>query len=257
MRARPACARPPAAHAPARLTMCGYLASLTTLVWLSLMFRYWSTECSTPVMARSFFSSTVTCGVARGGWAAPPRHRATAPRRWGPCTLGSCVPLLHAPAPCTHLLPHQRLEVAVEQHGSARATSGASGGRLWQNSRAPAPRAATGRQANVYKAPALTLLHPSSSQSSCAARDPSLRFAILHLPSCTILHARTYFTRRQHTHTGKGPLLSLLPRRRLPQAHAGRLTPCCRPWLARAPAAAAPGPAPPASAAGSVSSPRG
>ena len=30
-------------------------------MWVSLMFRSWSTECSVPVIARSFFSSTVTC----------------------------------------------------------------------------------------------------------------------------------------------------------------------------------------------------
>jgi len=40
--------------------MCGYLASLTTFTLFSFTFRYWSTECSVPVMARSFFSSTVT-----------------------------------------------------------------------------------------------------------------------------------------------------------------------------------------------------
>lgn len=42
------------------LTMCGYFCSLTTCTLLSLIFKYWSTECNIPVMARSFFSSTVT-----------------------------------------------------------------------------------------------------------------------------------------------------------------------------------------------------
>lgn len=44
--------------------MWGNLSSLTTLTLSSLMFMYWSTECSVPVMARSFFSSTVTCSRA-------------------------------------------------------------------------------------------------------------------------------------------------------------------------------------------------
>ena len=42
-------------------TMCGYLASFTSLMFSSLTLRYWSTECRTPVMHKSFFSSTVTC----------------------------------------------------------------------------------------------------------------------------------------------------------------------------------------------------
>jgi len=66
------------------LFMCGKRASSTTCVFSSLMFRYWrtklpaqrllapqaeraedgrtwSTECSVPTMARSFFNSTVIC----------------------------------------------------------------------------------------------------------------------------------------------------------------------------------------------------
>ena len=41
--------------------MCGYLDSLTTLMFSSLTLRYWSTECRVPMIIRSFFSSTVTC----------------------------------------------------------------------------------------------------------------------------------------------------------------------------------------------------
>lgn len=41
-------------------TMCGYFSWSTTLVFSSFMLRYWSTECSVPLIARSFFSSTVT-----------------------------------------------------------------------------------------------------------------------------------------------------------------------------------------------------
>lgn len=46
-------------------SMWGYLSGLATLMLFSLMLRYWSTECSVPVMARSFFSSTVICGTGR------------------------------------------------------------------------------------------------------------------------------------------------------------------------------------------------
>lgn len=49
--------------APWKHTMCGYLVSFCTCVLVSLMLRYWSTECSVPVIAKSFFSSTVTCGA--------------------------------------------------------------------------------------------------------------------------------------------------------------------------------------------------
>lgn len=42
--------------------MCGYFCSFTTRMLFSLMFRYWSTLCSVPVIAKSFFSSTVTWG---------------------------------------------------------------------------------------------------------------------------------------------------------------------------------------------------
>lgn len=42
------------------LTIWGYFVSFCTCVFVSLMLRYWSTECKVPVMARSFFSSTVT-----------------------------------------------------------------------------------------------------------------------------------------------------------------------------------------------------
>lgn len=41
--------------------MWGYFSSSTTLVFSSFILRYWSTECSFPVIARSFFNSTVTC----------------------------------------------------------------------------------------------------------------------------------------------------------------------------------------------------
>lgn len=43
-------------------SMCGYFCSFTTRMLFSLMLRYWSTLCSVPVIARSFFSSTVTWG---------------------------------------------------------------------------------------------------------------------------------------------------------------------------------------------------
>lgn len=43
------------------LVMCGYRSGSTTDTFVSLMFRYWSTLCSVPAMARSFFSSTTTC----------------------------------------------------------------------------------------------------------------------------------------------------------------------------------------------------
>ena len=41
-------------------TMCGNFSSSTTLVFRSLILRYWSTACSVPRIARSFFSSTMT-----------------------------------------------------------------------------------------------------------------------------------------------------------------------------------------------------
>jgi len=40
--------------------ICGYLSCSTTLVFSNLMLRYWSTECRVPLMAKSFFNSTVT-----------------------------------------------------------------------------------------------------------------------------------------------------------------------------------------------------
>ena len=39
---------------------CGCRSGSPTLISVSLMFKYWSTLWSTPVMARSFLSSTVT-----------------------------------------------------------------------------------------------------------------------------------------------------------------------------------------------------
>ena len=45
--------------------MWGYFCSFITIVLFSLMFKYWSTECSVPLMAKSFFSSTVTCMAHR------------------------------------------------------------------------------------------------------------------------------------------------------------------------------------------------
>lgn len=41
-------------------SICGYLSCSTTLVFSNLMLRYWSTECRVPLMAKSFFNSTVT-----------------------------------------------------------------------------------------------------------------------------------------------------------------------------------------------------
>lgn len=41
----------------------GWIASSTTWVCFSLIFRYWSTETRTPETARSFFSSTVICAL--------------------------------------------------------------------------------------------------------------------------------------------------------------------------------------------------
>ena len=41
-------------------TMCGNFSSSTTLVFRSLILRYWSTACSVPRIARSFFSSPMT-----------------------------------------------------------------------------------------------------------------------------------------------------------------------------------------------------
>ena len=50
-----------------QLTRCGYFWSSRTFVLWSLMFRYWSTECSVPDIFKSFFSSIVTCTQARVG----------------------------------------------------------------------------------------------------------------------------------------------------------------------------------------------
>merc|ERR1719208_215331 len=42
------------------LSMWGYLSGSVTLMSVSLMLRYWSTECRVPQMERSFLSSTTT-----------------------------------------------------------------------------------------------------------------------------------------------------------------------------------------------------
>ena len=41
-------------------SMCGYFSGSVTETSVSLMLRYWSTECRVPQMERSFFSSTTT-----------------------------------------------------------------------------------------------------------------------------------------------------------------------------------------------------
>ena len=56
-----------------QLTRCGYFWSSRTFVLWSLMFRYWSTECSVPDIFKSFFSSIVTCTAARGVRCRQPR----------------------------------------------------------------------------------------------------------------------------------------------------------------------------------------
>jgi len=120
---------------PARTdSMCGYFCSFTTRMLFSLMFRYWSTLCSVPVIAKSFFSSTVTWKSqqqqGRGSQALQKRHcgmrQAAAYSMLGHHTVSttpsSCQ--VQHPAPIgTHLLAHKRLEVAVEQHGGARRPS--------------------------------------------------------------------------------------------------------------------------------------
>lgn len=42
------------------LTMCGYFSGSVTLISVSLIFKYWSTECRVPHILKSFFSSTTT-----------------------------------------------------------------------------------------------------------------------------------------------------------------------------------------------------
>ena len=49
-------------HAPARHAAGTTAGAALTRMLFSLMLRYWSTLCSVPVIARSFFSSTVTWG---------------------------------------------------------------------------------------------------------------------------------------------------------------------------------------------------
>uniref|UniRef100_A0A2M4C952 Putative secreted protein n=1 Tax=Anopheles marajoara TaxID=58244 RepID=A0A2M4C952_9DIPT len=41
-------------------SICGYFSGSVTLISVSFMLRYWSTECSVPQILRSFFSSTTT-----------------------------------------------------------------------------------------------------------------------------------------------------------------------------------------------------
>ena len=82
-----------------QLTRCGYFWSSRTFVLWSLMFRYWSTECSVPDIFKSFFSSIVTCTAAR---VVRCRHSGTHISRR------------------THLFTNKSFEVGVKQHAGAQ-----------------------------------------------------------------------------------------------------------------------------------------
>ena len=81
--------------------MCGYFSGFATLMLFSFIFKYWSTECRTPVMLRSFFNSTVT-------WWTEKQMK----REWL-YTVWIALMLKRAE---THLFADHRLEIAVEQH---------------------------------------------------------------------------------------------------------------------------------------------